>query len=513
MLRRPFASAYEHYSSDSPMQLALPHVHLLCFSCYCLTSTSMRQRTLPAPVLHPPLPPHSSSRNMALMVDEVVMATASLLTVMVTAVVTMTMTVLLSESPSSMNNSMIQHAKSLSVSIRVLNTWVHMLYSIVAFVVLLLWCMGVSLAQARAWLHKHGLAVKPWLTKLMMSATSFMLVVTGAALRRELAEVKSQLAGTEREMAEHRQHTLKLEESLSHCEQECKTTLEGVKKELAAVKSELAGSKMEVAVYRECVSKLEKSLEQCGEGSKQTWEAILLAWSKDSPFRTTLELKNLSSISDTALHYASAMPCLTLIDLDKSSGFTAEGMKHIFKLSQLQRLSLRTMAVSDEYLEGIGAVKSLQHLSLTNSKVTDAGLQNLTGLSLKTLELNACQGITAAGMAHVGRLTSLESLLWGDVNTGGDGLQHLSSLINLKLHVLPPGITDSAMEHVRHLTALQHLDMTASAVTEDGVKWLKSLPLLSYVRTDQEDLQKRLKAALPRVTVSSDLLPGTCVVV
>ncbi|CAI5514575.1 unnamed protein product [Closterium sp. Naga37s-1] len=71
---------------------------------------------------------------MAWMVDEVVMAAASLPIVMVTAVVTMFMTVPLSEGLSSMNNNMIQHAQSLNMSIRVLYTWAHMLYSVIAFV-------------------------------------------------------------------------------------------------------------------------------------------------------------------------------------------------------------------------------------------------------------------------------------------------------------------------------------------------------------------------------------------
>ncbi|CAI5458031.1 unnamed protein product [Closterium sp. Yama58-4] len=447
-------------------------------------------------------------------VVELVMAATWLLSLTLTAAVTMFITVSIRNGPSSFDKY----------------SMAHMLYLVTASLALLLWCMGVSLTQARAWLHQQGLAVKPWLAKLRIPLHLILsllpppcrffllpstpkLVATVAALRRELAEVKCQLAGTEREMAEGRQHALKLEESLSHCAQECKNTLEEVKRELAAVKSELAGSKMEAAKYRECVLKLEKSLEHCGEESKQTWEAILLAWSRNSPFRTILELKNLSSISDTALSHASAMPCLTSIDLDKSSGFSAEGMKHLYKLPQLQRLSLRTVAVSDDHLEGIAAASKLQNISLTNSKVTDAGLQLLTGLPLKTLELNCCQGVTAAGMAHVGRVTGLESLFLENVNTGGDGLQHLTSLTNLKLLALPTGITDSGMEHVRHLTALQHLDMTASAVTEAGVKWLKSLPLLSYTRTNQEDLQVWLKVALPRVTVTSDLQPGTSLVV
>ncbi|CAI5476873.1 unnamed protein product [Closterium sp. Yama58-4] len=156
---------------------------------------------------------------------------------------------------------------------------------------------------------------------------------------------------------------------------------------------------------------------------KAAWEAI-----KSASQETDLELRNLNSLLDTMLAHVSTMTHLTSINLYSTSGFSAEGIKHLFRLPRLEKLDLRASDISDSALEGIGSLTSLTHLYLYTTKVTDAGLPCLTDLpSLTHLALNECKGVKDAGMVHVGRLTGLETLCLNLTAVTDDGLQQLTA--------------------------------------------------------------------------------------
>ncbi|CAI5460711.1 unnamed protein product [Closterium sp. Yama58-4] len=369
-----------------------------------------------------------------------------------------------------------QHAHSLSTPFHLLCTLVFVAYIALNALVTLLWRMGVSYPQVNSWVHEQKVAVTTklwaliftWAREIVDEARFTLRSVyeaVGITLRglvgvselaMQLKELREQLAEAKKDLAEHR------------------NLITGQAEELAASRGQVEAGLEEALV----------SLVRGEWGSTRMLDAVSSALTEKNDRRTSLQLKNLSSISDTALHVVSAMTHLKSIDLDKSSGFSAEGVKHLYRLPQKKRLSLMKTAVFDSHLEGIGAASSLERLYLSCTKVTDSGLQQLTGLALKTLELNGCQGVTAAGMAHVGKLRGLESLFLGNLTTKGDGLEHLSSLTNLKLLVLPSGAAGKGLEHVRHLTALQKLDMTGSRVADGGVPWLSNLPSLTHIRTD-----------------------------
>ncbi|CAI7848498.1 unnamed protein product [Closterium sp. NIES-54] len=135
------------------------------------------------------------------------------------------------------------------------------------------------------------------------------------------------------------------------------------------------------------------------------------------------------------LAHVSTMTHLTSINLEYSSGFSANGIKHLYKLPQLEFLNLQGTDIS---LEGVGPLTSLRLLCLNHTKVTDAGLAHWTVLSsLEVLWVKACQGVTNADMVHVGRLTGLEVLGLGGTALTDDGLQQLTALTKL-IALCPP---------------------------------------------------------------------------
>ncbi|CAI5480692.1 unnamed protein product [Closterium sp. Yama58-4] len=187
---------------------------------------------------------------------------------------------------------------------------------------------------------------------------------------------------------------------------------------------------------------------------KTAWQKIKSASQKTIELKTHLDLNNLHGLSDAMLGHVSTMTHMKSIILDSSSGFSAEGIKHLYRLPRLELLSLRSTGVSNCALEGIGSLTSLEKLYLWKTNVTDAGLPHLTALpSLKLLWLSECKGVTDDGMVHVGRLTGLENLGLDSTAVTDDGLQQLTALTKLTTLWPPEGmwIKDNGREVRRRL--------------------------------------------------------------
>ncbi|CAI5472404.1 unnamed protein product [Closterium sp. Yama58-4] len=285
-----------------------------------------------------------------------------------------------------------------------------------------------------------------------------------------------ELVGVKAELGKHKDRLLVLEGTLADRELELGTTMG----EVAALRMELDALKRD---------------------TEKIWEAVLSA----APARTSLDAKNISCLSDSALARISEMTHLQSIGLDGSSGFSAEGIKQLYRLPHLRGLDMRNTPISDDALHGIGVLSSTLHiLSLVNTCVTDAALQHVAALSsLTLLDLVGCRLVTSAGMVHVGKLVHLEDLHLGSTGVKDDGLQYLLSLTKLKILAVPPGVTDAGMEQVAQFSELERLDLWDSTVTQKGVGKLMGLPRLMRIRTNVNALDLLITRYLPRVAIGS----------
>lgn len=83
----------------------------------------------------------------------------------------------------------------------------------------------------------------------------------------------------------------------------------------------------------------------------------------------------------------------------------------------------------DSDLARLTGLPHLEWLSLENTDVTDAGLEQVGKItSLKYLFLNNNRSLTDAGLAHLKGLSNLETLSLDDTQITDDGLHHLNSL-------------------------------------------------------------------------------------
>ncbi len=95
--------------------------------------------------------------------------------------------------------------------------------------------------------------------------------------------------------------------------------------------------------------------------------------------------------------------CQTIVDKD----FT-----RIADLANLIAFSARQVPIGDEGVAYVARQRNLRWLYLTNTKVTDAGLPAIEGLTqLRELTVTGSIGITNAGLVHLRGLTELRAPL------------------------------------------------------------------------------------------------------
>jgi hypothetical protein len=89
-----------------------------------------------------------------------------------------------------------------------------------------------------------------------------------------------------------------------------------------------------------------------------------------------------------------------------------------------------------------------------------------------------------AVLAHVGRLTLVESLNLHDSSISDSGLVHLKGLTNLRVFLLyRTQVSDAGLMHLKGLTNLTALQVDGTQVTDAGAQELKRvLPSLRIIR-------------------------------
>ena len=117
---------------------------------------------------------------------------------------------------------------------------------------------------------------------------------------------------------------------------------------------------------------------------------------------------------------------------------------------EVDRIHINNYEKADEHVfAALEQFNELKSLDLRNTRITDAGLIHLKGLTGLLLDLSVTQ-ITDAGLIHLKGLTGLQVLHL-------DGTQ----------------ITDAGLIHLKGLTGLQELDLHNRQITDAGLAQLK----------------------------------------
>ena len=152
----------------------------------------------------------------------------------------------------------------------------------------------------------------------------------------------------------------------------------------------------------------------------------------------------------------------------------------IAKLDSLQHLTVRQSDLSDAGLQRLTALHQLLDLALLdNARLTDTGLAQLA--SFEHLQyLNLCNTqIGNRGLAAIGRMTGLEQLYLRNCrNVTADGIRNLVKTPTLRfLQVADTPIDDAAVLPLKHMPSLRTLHIEGTKITPAGLAALtQSLP-------------------------------------
>jgi hypothetical protein len=163
------------------------------------------------------------------------------------------------------------------------------------------------------------------------------------------------------------------------------------------------------------------------------------------------------------------------IVLASNSRVTDAALERLSGLNQLRRLYLCYTKVTDAGLEHLKCFRQLNDLYLGGTTtITDAGLEHLKGLSqLHELDLYGTP-VTDAGLEHLKDLRELKSVILCKTQITDAGVKHLKSWSQLEfLSLSSAKITDAALEHLSGLSQLERLCFFDTQVTDAGVEKLR----------------------------------------
>jgi hypothetical protein len=182
-------------------------------------------------------------------------------------------------------------------------------------------------------------------------------------------------------------------------------------------------------------------------------------------------------------HLAVLRPCVNLdLLIDMSAGpnlVTDKGLANLASATQLRGLHINGPLITDAGLAVFDKMKGIDYLHFKGCQITDDGLRRLPLSRLVGLSLSNTK-ITDAGVARLKDCQQLRELLL-------DGT----------------ALTDKGLKQIAELPNLERLLIDGTNVTDAGVAHLKRLPKLSFLRVSEPRISTKaledLRAAHPKL--------------
>ena len=181
---------------------------------------------------------------------------------------------------------------------------------------------------------------------------------------------------------------------------------------------------------------------------------------------------------------------LTEISIEDGAELTVDDVSLFGRLSDLRSLKiLNCRVLNDEMVDQLTGLKGLDTLALTNSALTDAGVEKIVQAfpNLVELDLSSNTNMTGAAMKQIASLAKLERLTllqnrFNDLNTRRLSKMPQLRAIDLRGNMEAGDMTLEVVGKLPQLTALKH---RSTAVTDAGLEGLaKSETLESLLMQD-----------------------------
>jgi len=158
----------------------------------------------------------------------------------------------------------------------------------------------------------------------------------------------------------------------------------------------------------------------------------------------------------------------------------------------------------------LAKLEKLERLYLAHTKVTDAGLKQIAGLTaLRILSLEAT-AVTDAGLAELKPLVNLETLFLNETQITDEGLGHLAAFPNLKNVFLSHTQVTGKKPWLASLPKLEHVSLNGAPLTDASLPQFHQAVALKNLELYEIDLSAEaiaeLRVALPKTNIFVDRL-------
>ena len=149
-------------------------------------------------------------------------------------------------------------------------------------------------------------------------------------------------------------------------------------------------------------------------------------------------------------------------------------------------VSLARTWATDNDLERIIEIPTIQRLDLSLTYVSDAGIERLRKLTdLEDLNLYASEFITDAAISYLRGDRKLRRLNLRGTDVTDTSLEFIASLTGLRsLDISETQISDVGLEHLASLAELEYLNLGGNKISGVSLNVLKLLPKLKILRFD-----------------------------
>ncbi len=145
-------------------------------------------------------------------------------------------------------------------------------------------------------------------------------------------------------------------------------------------------------------------------------------------YLTGADLSNLPIHDEDVRAFLSNAPNVTWLNLGNTK-ITDACLTHLEGMSGLSDLTLQATAITDSGLVHLAQIQGLENLSLSGTGITDAGLEHLQSMTaLRRLDLRNTS-VTDAGLKYLYPLVNLEEIMLYDTQVSPAGLKHFPEQI------------------------------------------------------------------------------------
>lgn len=183
-----------------------------------------------------------------------------------------------------------------------------------------------------------------------------------------------------------------------------------------------------------------------------------------------LDLTYPERIWEENIHFFSEFKHLRFLNINGADYLEDNEMPFITCLTSLEGLELAYTRFTDQGYQQLSALHNLKYLNLSNTKISDEGLKEISSSlhNLELLNLNNCQNITSKGLIYLEKLTNLRLIYIGNY-------PRLASNANLEsLDSAYSRFTEKDYLPISFLVNLKYLDLSGTKVSDANLKSFSS---------------------------------------